>query len=77
MPLNHLNNSNFVRPNPGMGSIGLRKLRLLWSKEAQAPTPFKDQAQALLKLNFQDSNWPGIDPSLPVPKFHDSIYQTL
>ena len=52
---------------------GLRTLMFLWSKEAQAQTSLKGQAQACLKLNFQGSNWPRLDPSLPVPKFYDSI----
>ena len=40
---------------------GLRTLMFLWSKKAQA--------QASLKLNFQGSNWPRLDPSLHEPKF--------
>ena len=52
---------------------GLRTLMFLWSKEAQAQTSLKGQAQTSLKLNFQGSNWPKLDPTLPVPKFYDSI----
>ena len=31
----------------------------------------------LLIVSYQDSNWAGIDPLLPIPRFYDSIYQTL
>ena len=66
-----------------LGWVGLEFLRraqkidVLQSNKAQAQTSLKGQARTWLKLNFQGSNWPGLDPSLPVPKLYDSIYQSL
>ena len=76
LPLNHLNNSNFVRPNPGIGSNfleELRKLRFLWSKRL-----LRTRLELDSSSTFKTRIGLGLThPSLPVPKFYDPIYQTL
>ena len=68
--------SNFVRPNPGIGSNfleELRKLRFLWSKLL-----LRTSLQLESSSTFKTRIGLGLThPSLPVPKFYDPIYQTL